>query len=883
MAKENSEQRHIEKSVERGQRNAELLPKVEAWCKHLEVNMVSSGMLAEMYQLPIGRMDITCPHAAGGGIGAHDLHSVAAYFIPQNCRGCPHHEEISADNVGREILAEADAIEQRRANRDVSVDNAKLKLRGLVSGDLSKALQSESTTQQSILELVALLDDAEHHRDAADKLVLAAEIAPELFTELSREIIASHFPNPDHGRDCIACMRALGRREGRISEVAASAARQCLLEGKAGDDVCALLGDYVETGGPVPPIEIVEAIIAVQHHRNLFSNSDKVLDYTGSNYALRTIAARDLDALVTGLNRRLRINEKSPRIDAACIIRILLPSIPGLVQAMTEPLIESLELDDDHYEWSADAEACNTLAAIYRSHPVETQRRLTAAEEWTSDEVKELMFDVHLRLVFELRREDKARLSENDEACLRVAIPELVRALNASARSAKARKRAAESLTSLARDFPELLLPMVDSFFGSLATLAFEEKRTADEPPSPDPMGRFERRAKIDDLAAVSKEVVELLEELCGSNPREILVRLEQIVPGLSSEEPHEEILKCRLVSLYGPLGKIDETSAAILPALYRALMDFASVKIRGMAVRAAEHILGRSQQVLPENMIDVLILYLNDNYIFIHKSAVGAIEHVTPDSLEQAFEIGQRLRLLYEVYSQDEFFRREIVRACTRICGRNVKLIQRFALPMIFDLCKTEQESVAADALGELRSLLQKVPELAATFVEQVVAFLGRSHRDRFNRDWYSDRHQLFVSLFKQTRESVVGCAEKIKEAALAQAKDDPWEGLQLVTILLHFELYQQAADTARDIASAQPKTRKYDKIVEIATIFSAFAQSEGKIANSSPVQAESVLQEIRPFFEKDESENQNPGRAAASAGALSLAHQIAQRLQQL
>ena len=213
MAKERSEQQRIEKAMVQGRENAALWPRVEAWCRHLEIKMLSAGMLAEMYQLPIGRIEITCPHAAHGGIGAHNLCQVAAYFVTENCRGCPHHEEMSPDNVGRTILAEAEALQRSLAGHDSRIEAARMQLRELVSGDLSLAFQREPTTQQSILELVALLEDETHHHEAAKKLVLAAEVAPELFSPLAREVICSHFPNLHHGRDCIACMRMLGKRE----------------------------------------------------------------------------------------------------------------------------------------------------------------------------------------------------------------------------------------------------------------------------------------------------------------------------------------------------------------------------------------------------------------------------------------------------------------------------------------------------------------------------------------------------------------------------------------------------------------------------------------------------------------------------------------------
>ena len=133
-----------------------------------------------------------------------------------------------------------------------------------------------------------------------------------------------------------------------------------------------------------------------------------------------------------------------------------------------------------------------------------------------------------------------------------------------------------------------------------------------------------------------------------------------------------------------------------------------------------------------------------------------------------------------------------------------------------VFDLAnkttqisKLETESIAADALQEFHRLLGVIPDFARLYVTEVLDFLGRSHRDRFNQPWYSDRHQLYLSLYEQGVESLNCNPANIHKAAMTQAKDDPWDALSLLALLLHFELYDQAAATAREIAAAQPHRR--------------------------------------------------------------------------
>jgi len=88
-----------------GQANQRLLPRVKRWCRHIDVKMTSYGALAQATGLPIGHLKVICPHGNTFSESAH-LSWEASEFILRNCVGCTHHEEISPDNYGREVLAE---------------------------------------------------------------------------------------------------------------------------------------------------------------------------------------------------------------------------------------------------------------------------------------------------------------------------------------------------------------------------------------------------------------------------------------------------------------------------------------------------------------------------------------------------------------------------------------------------------------------------------------------------------------------------------------------------------------------------------------------------------------------------------------------------------
>jgi len=103
-----------------------------------------------MSNLPIGMMSIECEHASAGGSMSITCNQVATDFITRNCRDCPKHELIDIDNIGRKILDEEDEIKERRLAVKASPPvPAKVRLTGLVTGDLTAALQREHVTAQS--------------------------------------------------------------------------------------------------------------------------------------------------------------------------------------------------------------------------------------------------------------------------------------------------------------------------------------------------------------------------------------------------------------------------------------------------------------------------------------------------------------------------------------------------------------------------------------------------------------------------------------------------------------------------------------------------------------------------------------------------------------
>ena len=414
MVSKRSEERHIQEAMELGQRNAQIYRQVQNWCRHLNIKLESQGLLAQMSNLPIGMMSIECEHASAGGSMSMHLNQVATDFITRNCRDCPKHELIDIDNIGRKILNQEDEIKERRLAAKASPPvPAKVRLSELVKGDLAAALQREHVTAQSVLELVMLLDNENHGVEAAKKLLAATQIAPEFFNNDAIEVTCSHFPDPKHGEICISIIQRLGHKTRNWPQVAFEAAKVCLAMHRNADRACSLIGNYLSQHDVRADAELIDRVIGAQWHQRI---PGPIVTppprYHGSNYALKVIGKRDLASVTETLKKRLCRNQKEVRINTGHVILALLDEFPQIGLELTDPLIDSLELDDDIYGGeSADGMACRVLAVIYSRQPEAVQQKIAEGYKRLSTEAKEELYGVYRFIA--ARRQGFLRLWSN--------------------------------------------------------------------------------------------------------------------------------------------------------------------------------------------------------------------------------------------------------------------------------------------------------------------------------------------------------------------------------------------------------------------------------------------------------------------------------------
>jgi hypothetical protein len=94
--------REIQRAMDLGRSNQEVLELVRNWCAHLAVEIPpwgGVGLVEQASGLPIGMRRIRCPYARATGIAGMDLKRVTLDFYDRNCVGCKERRPVRLPNL----------------------------------------------------------------------------------------------------------------------------------------------------------------------------------------------------------------------------------------------------------------------------------------------------------------------------------------------------------------------------------------------------------------------------------------------------------------------------------------------------------------------------------------------------------------------------------------------------------------------------------------------------------------------------------------------------------------------------------------------------------------------------------------------------------------
>lgn len=794
--KKRSQEREINRSVELGRKNADLYPRVQQWCKHIKVEMTSGGMLAQFHNLPIGMLRVTCAHGQTFGESMH-LDVQAKEFILHNCIGCAHHSELSSDSYGHQVIKEKAQSDQKR-------HQAKEEQRILRQEFIQQAQQSLDTKDAKQLSVNALIlqfhdieASATDYHDFADQLYQTVNLAPEFFTDAALRVLLSGLDEAHIATGLKVAIDVCSNRK-NVPRFVFDFATQTVqtIFGQGVDAACGILLLHASLHNPddlLPLLKYVIEIAGFQLIRRIGSLYIALADHSSNALSLSKLMFTKRPTEMKAIfDRSLRLDDKMTKLRTAKLLHYLLPEGAGDILPLTDVLLYSLELEDDIYDDSADHQVCELVAHLFAFSPEFVNNRIEVFWPFASDEVKELLVDI-LSLVVR-----HASSTDQDYWSLPVfpqeryvsQVPNIIDRMFLTAGDIRLgideRSHIAEKLEDAVSSFPEHAFDKVDRLLGRLAMTIHEADQQQPPKGEQDFMQYLEYQGQQAKFSRFIQSITKAIRRLIQYNPESVFPVITKLLGQTSSDD--QPRFKAELVSLLSDFSESDQLVAQLIPELYRHLTDFKSNLIRAAAIKVTGTLLNRAPESVPSNMLQLIVVYLQDTYVIIHKTALQAIgrTELQKNSLGwEALSYITNLEIYYSQQPNETHFVEEILRALSTTF-REWPEVKRYIVVKLLPKYSNHSEIHFADGmLSRLAYSINEYPEVVGDFLDCAVSFIKKTRRDRYGNDNFSDRRRIFDSLFSISREAIVLQVENLQEMAIERVDDDPLEACQIVGLI--------------------------------------------------------------------------------------------------
>jgi hypothetical protein len=642
--------RGIQRAIEIGERNREIIELAQNWCAHLRFEITGGIGLVEMQTgLPIGGRSIRCPYAKAGGFEGMDLQFVVLDYYDRNCHDCKDRRPVRLPNLSK-LVAEREAERQRAKEAQVQAEQERAKQLEVRRCRRQQLSQGSQEPQAGIFDIIERVDQ-DSSGQVAEILIKTARAAPDHFNAGIQEAlfelaVAGGWTRTEaaleslKGVDCDrsrlteAALKALARREAWRT---AGPIVRTWLNPSHKDLVLAAVPALVHLAAPV-------------HFP--FSHGTTVQPDPSPLLAVYTLFP---DIVRAGIQRLLKSPSKNVRIDACEAVNAILESAPSFSLTIAQDLIDSLSLPDDPYDQGSAAHAvASTLAKAMSNHAAEIDRIIQASMVTVAAETKAELFKTYVHVLRSPRwDEPPSPLTQAHTLAFRRIVETIL--------DRPDDERFQEAVYCFGHDrnefFPALVDEHVESLLGAAALIA--EDLANPYSPLTDP-----RPTELKVLEAGTRQL--LLQnalEVAVSAVASSVKRQPRRFSGLYLEtlqrlgEGHDQ-LRGMLVQHLGIIGHNPEGLPLIVPHLYTAMMDRSQL-VRADAATAYGVLSKKVADDLPNLMHESFLVLFSDPYVIVHKAAIRALREARlPDQFNQTATSGLWLLILVYAnsHSDDRF-----------------------------------------------------------------------------------------------------------------------------------------------------------------------------------------------------------------------------------
>lgn len=610
-------------SLELARRSKSLIPQIKHWCSHIKVDSEYGGLIGQM-GLPTMNY-ISCPQANGGG--AMNLEWVATDFITGNCQDCQFHTETFPKNFGRITLERhkehTDKLRQSREEEQGIIDEVRKKIKATIS----ERFRFSKTTEISILRLVDKLSERGDQLQVARSIKESSRLKPAFFGTLSLDYLVLFFNNEDISPEIAeALVNVVLNDPSKLSGFTKSRIMDSFAKGQ-NLDIIVRLAPYLNLSEKEESV-FVKLLISNYFQESFVRQDDPFENF--SPYIIKYFqdySFRQQENFKKVICSSLKDANSSFRKNTCLILYQLYVIDKAIAMPFLENMILAYNIEEDDRDGS-DWTICRTLVRFCYT---DTDLVLNTISNKFSALTPGAKVQI-LKFYDKFLETDDLRESFPSQSNMLI---DKIIGFASNNEMEDDFETPLSVLRDLSRSYPAKFKGKFDVFIGFLIT-ALKEKRSFDwnkenldlNTTTFNPLiglngyDIFGMETEISTkLSTIRTIIVNLVQENESANFAAIV----KIVRNLDSRKAEQAEVKNYLISIIRSSIKSNISLVQILPDIYNWLLDINAVIIRTEALKLVAILLRNHFTIIPQNIIDLLLLFVRDDDIAIRKFAIDA------------------------------------------------------------------------------------------------------------------------------------------------------------------------------------------------------------------------------------------------------------------
>ena len=571
---------------------------------------------------------------------------------------------------------------------------------------------------------------------------------------------------------------------------------------------------------PLDGLYIRSLILSQDHHPLAATFNREESKYTHSITVLVRSFDADPESVTSVVREQLESEFDQYRHSTCGATALIQQQLPSIALDVLGCMIASLNLyDTDDTGYGPSTKIVPILRAALMYSPVIVDQALGEAFAKARPAVQGDMVKVYRRLRGsddDVNQLDRPELAD-------VAIDRLLAWVRNEWLPIDVRNEALKSLESAFRQFPSKAAQEFGSLLGYLAVISTQEE-PPDRTPSLEIPGRprnqlidqLERRTDRIKWNTFKRGLAECLSILGRHDAPKIFRAIADCL-----DQPLDQInveFKTNCVWILGEVATNYDIRPHAVPHLWRALMDFSSPGTRAKAIEATVKMFGKGVAP-PPNMVEMVLVYLTDEYVVVHQAALRAVaQRQYWFDPSRTFDLLVRLEAQLKAYKQNPF---QIEDICDAILGINGS-DQRYkaaAIKLIETVFPTDEELVDQHITYRMTQFSEPSEAIAVPIAKLVTTCLSQHERDRLNNSFGpSEREQMIVWLRSLPVDTFQQVAGDLLICALQVAERDMWEGCFLAGVFAHFMEFERELEVLETVLNGildEPRREEQRKLV--------------------------------------------------------------------